>query len=148
MPILCDWVYPAMCILWGAEHHGAALTSSSISTACSSPHQMPALLHKVEEERCRSLNRIYGLSVRHKLESKCITEELASSTATCLYCCCDKITTTGLLQEAAHLPTWHVQFNGTPVHNLRNGSRLITVTYLRIFNNENKQVLRKLMDKN
>lgn len=72
-------------ILRGARHHGAALTSSSISAACSSPHQMPAPLHKVEEGRCHSLNRIYGLSLRHKLDSKYITVEVASSTATCLY---------------------------------------------------------------
>lgn len=39
---------------------------------------MPAPLHKVEEERCHSLNRIYGLSLRHKLDSKYITVEVAS----------------------------------------------------------------------
>lgn len=87
------------CVLWGAEHHGAALTSSSISTACSSPHQMPAPLHKVEEERCHSLNRIYGLSLRHKLDSKYITVEVASSTTTYLYCCCAKTNTVRLLQR-------------------------------------------------
>lgn len=70
-----------------------ALTSSSISTACWSPNQMPAPLHKVEEERCHSLNRIYGLSVRHKLDSKYITLEVAASTATCLYWCPAKIHT-------------------------------------------------------
>lgn len=100
-----DWVSPALCVLWGAGRHGVALTSSSISTACSSPHQTAAPLHKVEEERCHSLNRIYGLSLRHKLDCKYITEEVASSTATCLYCCCAKINTAGLLEEDARLPT-------------------------------------------
>lgn len=95
----------------GAQHRGAALTSSSISTACSSPHQMPGPLHKVEEERCHSLNRIYGLSLRHKLGSKYITVEVASSTATCLYCCCAKINTAGLLEEAVCLPTRHTHLH-------------------------------------
>lgn len=81
------WVSWALCLLRGAQHHGDALTSSSISTACSSPNQMPAPLHKVEEERCHSLNRIYGLSLRHKLDSKYITVKVAASAATCLYWC-------------------------------------------------------------
>lgn len=87
---LYDWGSSVLCILWRGEHHGAPLTASSISTACPSSHQMPALLHKVEEERCHSLNRIYGLSLRHKLEGKYITVEVASSAATCLYHCCAK----------------------------------------------------------
>lgn len=33
-------------------------------------------LHKVKEERCHSLNRIYGLFARHKLDSKYITPEV------------------------------------------------------------------------
>lgn len=99
------------CALWGGEHHGAALTSSSISTACSSPHQMPAPLHKVEEERCHSLNRIYGLSLRHKLDSKYITVEVATSVATCLCCRCAKNNTAGILEVAACLPTRHMHLH-------------------------------------
>lgn len=45
---------------------------------------MQVPLHKVEEERCHFLNRIYGLSVRHKLDSKYITPEVDSSAAMCL----------------------------------------------------------------
>lgn len=65
---------------------------------------MPAPLHKVEEERCHSLNGIYGLSLRRKLDSKYITVEVASPTATCLHCRCAKTHTAGLLREAARLP--------------------------------------------
>lgn len=45
---------------------------------------MQALLHKVEEERCHSLNRKYGLLARHKLDSKYITPEVDYAAAMCL----------------------------------------------------------------
>lgn len=45
---------------------------------------MQAPLHKVEEERCHSLNRIYGLLARHKLDSKYITPEVDYTAAMCL----------------------------------------------------------------
>lgn len=57
------------------------------------PIKSPAPLHKVEAETCHSLNRIYGLSLRHKLDSKYITVEVASPPPTCLHCRCARINT-------------------------------------------------------
>lgn len=103
--LLYDWVSSALYILRGVEPGWAVLTSSSISVASLRPHQMPAPLYKVEEGRCHSLNRIYGLLLRHKLDSKHITVDAASSSATCLCCCCARINTARLIKHFACLPT-------------------------------------------
>lgn len=64
--VLCLECSQALCIVWGADQPGAALTSTSISAACSSPRQSGCAALYNEGGKVSLLNRIYGLALRHK----------------------------------------------------------------------------------